>query len=109
MIKEVTYRTEYGTSDAIQKLDILLSEHDKINIKKVQDFIKNNKFVSNARIDISGEVVLLDDGDTEVDSDEWRVGIEQFIVFENSFYYYSESKYDSSDNFESKELILSDF
>lgn len=106
MITGIAYRTEYSSSSEIEKLDIVLSEQDKYNIKESQAIIKSNKFISSIRIDVSGSVKYLSEEDQEVE--DWRVDVEQFIVYSNAFYYYAQSKWDASDYIESEELYLED-
>jgi hypothetical protein len=107
MIKEIAYRTDYSASLDIEKLDIVLSEQDKENITKAQVILKENKFISSIRIDVLGSVKYLSDEDQKVE--DWRVDVEQFIVYSNAFYYYAQSKWDASDYIESEELYLEDF
>lgn len=107
MIKEIAFRTDNSSSYEIEKLDIVLSEQDKDNIAKAQVIVKDNKFISNIRIDVSGSVKYLSEGDQEVE--DWRVDVEQFIVYSNAFYYYAQNKWDSGDYIESDELYLKDF
>ena len=119
MVKEIAFRTEYSGSYEVENLDINLTKQDIINIKKAQEIVKANNFISNIRIDVLGSVVYLDeDGndiylkDEEEEEEEvgkWRVDVEQFIVYNNTFYYYAQSKYDSGDYIESDELYLEDF
>jgi hypothetical protein len=107
MIKEIAFRTDNSSSYEIEKLDIVLSEQDKYNIKESQAIIKSNKFISSIRIDVSGSVIYLSDEDQEVE--DWRVDVEQFIVYSNAFYYYAQNKWDSGDYIESEELYLENF
>lgn len=118
MIKEIAFRTEYSGSDEVEKLDINLTEQDIINIKKAQEIVKDNNFISNIRVDVLGSVVYLDeygndiylkDDEEEEEIGKWRVDVEQFIVYSNAFYYYAQSKWDASDYIESDELYLEDF
>ena len=107
MIKEVAFRTEDSASYNIEKIDIILSKQDIENIQKAQTILKDNKFISNVRIDVLGLVIHLDYEDSK--NDDWRVDVEQFIVYSNCFYYYAQSKWDSGDYLESEELSLEDF
>jgi hypothetical protein len=107
MIKKIAYRTDYSASLDIEKLDIVLSEQDKENITKAQAILKENKFISSIRIDVLGSVKYLSDEDQKVE--DWRVDVEQFIVYSNVFYYYALSKWDASDYIESEDLYLEDF
>lgn len=107
MIKEIAFRTDYSASLDITKLDINPTEQDLTNIKKAQEIIRDNKFISSIRIDVLGNVLYLDDEENE--QNEWRVDVEQFIVYSNAFYYYAQSKWDASDYIESDELYLEDF
>lgn len=107
MIKEVAFRVEHSASYNIDKLDISLSKQDIKNIQKAQTILRNNKFISNVRINVNGEVIYLDDENNQ--DEEWRVDVEQFIVYTGSFYYYAQSKWDSGDYLESEELLLTDF
>lgn len=104
MIKEIAFRTDYSASLDIKKLDIVLSEQDKENIAKAQAIVKDNRFISSIKIDISGSVKYLSDEDQEVE--DWRVDVEYFIVYSNAFYYYAQNKWDSGDYIESEELYL---
>jgi hypothetical protein len=107
MIKEITFRTDNSSSYEIEKLDIVLSEQDLINIKKAQRIMKEKRFISSIRIDVLGSVTYLSEADQEVE--DWRVDVEQFIVYSNAFYYYAQNKWDSGDYIESEELYLEDF
>jgi hypothetical protein len=107
MIKEITFRTDNSSSYEIEKLDIVLLEQDLINIKKAQRIMKEKRFISSIRIDVLGSVKYLSEEDQEVE--DWRVDVEQFIVYSNAFYYYAQNKWDSGDYIESEELYLEDF
>lgn len=107
MIKEITFRTDNSSSYEIEKLDIVLLEQDLINIKKAQRIMKEKRFISSIRIDVLGSVKYLSEENQEVE--DWRVDVEQFIVYSNAFYYYAQNKWDSGDYIESEELYLEDF
>jgi len=99
------YSTENGSSYDVESIGINFTDKDKFRIISCQNFIKNNSFISNMKIDIDGDVKFFDDNDEEA---EWRTIIIQLIVFSNSVYIYTEHKNDSSDYFESEELSIED-
>ncbi len=104
MKTSIAFRTEYSSSYEIENIDIALSDQDKENIVKAQAIIKKNKFISNIRINVLGSVIYLSKKNQEVE--DWRVDVEQFIVYSNTFYYYAQNKWDSGDYIESEELTL---
>jgi hypothetical protein len=103
-IKQIAFRSENPGSYEVYNLKITLSEIDIENILKTQQVLKDNKFISSAKIDITGEVIYLTDEGEE--TREWRVDVEQFLIYTDSFYYYAQNKWDASDQIESEELQL---
>jgi hypothetical protein len=70
--------------------------------------LKENNFISHLRIDIKGSITYLDDEDTNIEDGNWRVDVEQFIVYTSGVYYYAQNKWDSGDYIESEEININE-
>lgn len=109
MKKSIAFRSnEHSSSSCIEKLEIIFSDTDKENIKKSIKILKENAFISHLRIDINGSITYFDDENIECGDDEWRVDVEQFIVYTSAVYYYAQSKWDCSDYIESGEININE-
>lgn len=100
------FSTEFSSSYMIEEIAFNLTENDIERIKKCTKFLKENTFASHIRIDIEGDIIFLDDEGDEVE--DWRTIVRELIVFSESIYIYSESKYDSGDYFESEEISITE-
>ena len=109
MKKGIAFRSsDYSASSEVEKIEIKFSDIDKENIKKSVEILKENNFISHLRIDIKGSITYLDDEDTNIEDGNWRVDVEQFIVYTSGVYYYAQNKWDSGDYIESEEININE-
>lgn len=109
MKKGIAFRSsDYSASSEVEKIEIKFSDIDKENIKKSIEILKENNFISHLRIDIKGSITYLDDEDTNIEDGNWRVDVEQFIVYTSGVYYYAQNKWDSGDYIESEEININE-
>ena len=109
MKKNIELRSsDYSASSEVEKIEIEFSDIDKENIKKSVEILKENNFISHLRIDIKGSITYLDDEDTNIEDGNWRVDVEQFIVYTSGVYYYAQNKWDSGDYIESEEININE-
>jgi hypothetical protein len=109
MKKGIAFRSsDYSASSEVEKIEIGFSDIDKENIKKSIEILKENSFISHLRIDIKGSITYLDDEDTKIEDGNWRVDVEQFIVYTSGVYYYAQNKWDSGDYIESEEININE-
>lgn len=109
MKKGIAFRSsDYSASSEVEKIEVEFSDIDKENIKKSVEILKENNFISHLRIDIKGSITYLDDEDTNIEDGNWRVDVEQFIVYTSGVYYYAQNKWDSGDYIESEEININE-
>lgn len=98
--REIVYHgNEY--SDAPSKVRLSFTGEDAHRVALCMSLIKENKEkVGINSIRIESPDYELFDSDDELEED-WRDEGGQLIVFENTIYFYSQSKWDSSDQIES--------
>jgi hypothetical protein len=109
MKKGIAFRSsDYSASSEVEKIEIGFSDIDKENIKKSIEILKENGFISHLRIDIKGSITYLDDEDVIIEDGNWRVDVEQFIVYTSGVYYYAQNKWDSGDYIESEEININE-
>jgi len=101
---DIAFRSDNSASGSINKMKITINKADKFNILKAQQMLKDNSFISNIRVNITSDIIYLDDNNHP--TEDWRVDVEQFIIYSNSFYLYAQCKWDSSDYIESIEITL---
>jgi hypothetical protein len=104
---EISWRTENSASYEVEKLNIEPSELDIKNIQKAMELVKENPFINSIRVSAQCVIEYLNDEENEVD--DWRVDVEQWIVYSDSFLFYCQNKWDSSDQMESDYMNLEQF
>lgn len=99
--KEIAFfSNSYSDAMSIDQVQIKLSDVDIENIKRASKLVKDNKFITSIKIEVDGEVDYLDENDDPADVD-WRVDVQNFMVYDDTFYYYAQNKWDSGDQIES--------
>jgi len=108
---EITYlskvflrRTVSGCSNCY--MDAYL-ELVNLNIEKAMKIVKENPFISSIRVSSLSTVEYLNENDEDVK--DWRVDVEEWIVYGDGFYFYCQNKWDSSDQLESEHINLEQF
>lgn len=101
------YSQEYSDAMMIDTIQIEFNSEDIENIKKAINILNENKFVISLRIPISSKVIFLNEENNEYDV--WRIGADEFIIYNNCVYYYAQNKYDAGDQFESEAIELTEF
>ena len=98
----------------IKHFKIDFSDIDKANIKRAFEILNEDRFISNLRIDVDGDVIYIDsDGNRYYSGDDddkfkWIADTELFIVYKDSIYYYAQSKWDILDYIESEEININE-
>ena len=100
------YSQDYSDAMMIDTIKIEFNSEDIENIKKAINILNENRFIVNLRIPISSNVIFLDEGNNGHDG--WRVGADQFIVYNDMVYYYAQNKYDAGDQIESEVIKLTE-
>lgn len=104
---EIAFRSDNSASYEVEKLNIEPSELDIQNITKAMEIIKENSFIGNIRISSQSTIEYLNEDNQEVE--DWRVDVEQWVVYKDSFIFYCQSKWDSGDQLESEFMNLDQF
>jgi hypothetical protein len=101
LLLEVSFRSdEYSEACNIDKIAIEMADDDVANIKRVQEFLKENNFVCSAEVNIDGSVVYLDESGKEFE--DWSTGYHSFKVYKNEVFYYAQGDNHSGDQIESQ-------
>ena len=74
-------------------------------IARVQCLVKENNLFS-AKIEIPDKVELFDEVDGLAQISEWRYDFATFSIFDDTFYFYAQNKWDSSCQIESEAITL---
>ena len=103
---EIAFRSwDYSENFEIDRVVLELSDKDVENIKQAQEFIKSNDSIHSVRIDVDGSVVYESETDEDgvfEENDGWRTDFHTLVVYDNSIYYYAQSKWHSGDQMESE-------
>ena len=98
------FLNEFSSESGIENVIITLSEEDIKNIKEAQEILKNNNFISQLRLNISGDVIYKDSEDEIVK--DYKIDTQEFIVNKDSFCYYAQNKWSSFNYIVSEDLNL---
>lgn len=105
LTKGIAFRTEHGGSSSVEELGLSFDATDVRRIKKAMKFCQNNEFVFSVKLDFGGYKYLNDEGE---ETTEWRSDVQNLIVYNDSAYFYAQSKWDAGDQIESEEITLED-
>lgn len=108
LVRDISfYSKPFGEVLSIEKVKVDFNSDDIANIKKASAFVKENKFVSHIQIDITSDVVFLDEDNNDV-TDSWEHEPIKFNVYSDTAYLYAQHVDDSGDQVESEcfEIIM---
>jgi hypothetical protein len=107
LTREISFQSKpFGDVLEIEKVRVSFNPTDIENIKKASAFIKENKFINHIQIDVTSDVVFLDEDDNEVT--HWEHDPIKFNVYDDTVYLYAQHIDDSGDQIESEcfEIIM---
>lgn len=103
---EVAFHSQdVSDSYAIENIRIDLSDEDKSNILKASEIVKDNKFISSVTIPVDSEVTFLNDEDEDI-TDNWKCDVLNYIVYDDTVYFYAQNKWHAGDQVESQSFSI---
>lgn len=108
LTREIAFQSKpFGSVLDIEKVRVSFNPDDIANIKKASTFIKENKFINHIQIDVTSDVVFLDEDDNDI-TDTWEHEPIKFNVYDDVIYLYAQHEDDSADQIESDlfEIIM---
>jgi hypothetical protein len=101
--KGIAFRTDNNGSYMVEEVELTFTPKDIRLIKKSINFCNKNKSVFSVKVDFDNYTFLEDDGKI---AEEWRSDSNSLIIYSDSVYFYSQSKYDAGDQLETEEISL---